>query len=127
MLKKIGIVSIILGFALSCFGFWMVESSGPFDYWGYSSGTRTLIELAPWLFAILGGLGILAGIFYLVQGFKPIIRKNAKVIEKNGAVVTFEFDDGSRKNLTLMKISVIVGEEGTIGYQGNFAVEFKKR
>ena len=85
------------------------------------------MEFAPWFMVMLGVLGILAGIFYLVQGFKPIIRKNANVIEKNGAVVTFEFEDGSRKNLTLMKTSVIVGDEGTIGYQGNFAVEFTKR
>ena len=127
MLKKLGIASVVVGLALSCFGIWMVESSSPFDYWGHSSGMRSVMEFAPWFMVMLGVLGILAGIFYLVQGFKPIIRKNAKVIEKNGAVVTFEFEDGSRKNLTLMKTSVIVGDEGTIGYQGNFAVEFTKR
>lgn len=127
MLKKFGFGSIIAGVFLLSFGVWMLDSSGPFSYWGYSDGMRTIMEFAPWIFMILGVFGIISGVFYIIQDMKPMATSQAKVIEKNGNQVVFEFDDGSRKTLTLLgKTEVIVGDKGVIGYKGSFVIEFNK-
>lgn len=125
MLKKFGFGSIIIGIFLFVIGFWMLESGG--SYWGYSSGMRTLMEFAPWFFMILGAFGIIAGIFYLIQEAKPMSRSRAKVIEKNGRAVVLEFEDGSRKTLTILgNIALVVGDIGIVSYKGSFVVEFNK-
>lgn len=127
MLKKFGFGSIIAGIFLLVFGIWMLNSSGPFSYLGYSSGMRTIMEFAPWIFTILGALGIIGGIFYITQEMKPMSKRKGKVIEKNGNAVVFEFEDGSRKSLTILgKIALVVGDTGMVGYKGNFVVEFNK-
>lgn len=127
-MKKRGIATIILGTIMMSFGIWMLQSSSPFDYWGHSSGMRTSMEFAPWFFIMLGAFGILAGIFYLIQGSKPLIKKQAKIIEKNGNQITMEFyDDGSRKTLIpLGNIALVVGDVGIVGIKGKFIVEFTK-
>lgn len=125
MLKKFGLGSIITGAFILIIGIWMLGSGA--DFFGYSSGMRSFLEFAPFLFMILGGLGILAGIFYLSVGMKPTSKCHAKVVEKNGTVVTVEFEDGTRKVMSVLgKVSLIVGDEGTIGYKGNIITEFTK-
>lgn len=125
MFKKRGFASIGLGVFLFIVGFVMLDSSD--NYLRYSSGMRTIMELAPWFFMILGSLGIIFGIFYIVQGTKPLIKSRGRVIEKNGPNVTLEFEDGSRKTLTVLgNLSLVVGDMGTAGSKGNFLVEFTK-
>lgn len=128
MFKKLGLASIILGGFLSCVGMWMVTSYNPVDYWGSSSGTRTLMELGPWFLLILGAMSILAGIFYLVQGAKPSKKFPAKVLEKNGNMVVLELTGGTRKTMPIMgNVPMVVGDSGIIECKGNFIVGFNKQ
>lgn len=128
MFKKLGLGSIILGIFLLCFGIWMVTSYNSYDYWGYSSGTRTLMELVPWFLSILGAIGIIVGIFYLIQGAKPSKKIPAKVLEKKGNIVIFELNDGSRKTLTILgNIPLVIGDSGIIEYKGNFITGFNRQ
>lgn len=129
MLKKMGLMSIILGVFLLCLGIWMATSYNPIDYWGYSSGTRTLTELFPWFLSILGGIGVLSGIFYLRQNSKPSEKIQAKILEKNGSMVTFELSDGSRKTMPILgkNITLVVGDSGIIECKGNFITGFNKQ
>ena len=126
-MKKNGLISIIAGIILFVFGFWMLDSSGPFSYWEYSSGTRTIMEFAPWFFLILGGFGILGGILYFIQDAKPITEKQVKIIEKNGLSVVAELENGTRENLILNNdVALVVGDEGIIECKGSIIMNFRK-
>lgn len=126
-MKKNGVISIVAGIVLFVFGFWMVDSSGPFSYWGYSSGMRTIMEFAPWFFLILGALGIIGGIFYFIQDMKPIVEKQVKIIEKNGLSVVAELENGTRETLILNNnVSVVIGDIGIVGCKGRYIIKFRK-
>jgi len=128
MLKKMGLGSVVLGIALMIIGIWLADSSSPFDYWEYSSGTRTVMEFFPWFLSALGAFGLIGGIFYLIQSMKPLVKQQAKIIEKNATQVTLEYQNGSREKLTLIGNTAIVpGDVGIVGIQGKFIVEFKKQ
>lgn len=74
-----------------------------------------------------GVLLIISGIFFISYGMKPILRKQAKVVEKNGTTVILEFEDGTRKNLVAFGATAfVVGDVGMAGCKGNFLVEFNK-
>lgn len=126
-MKKNGVISIVAGIFLFVLGFWMVDSSGPFSYLGYSSGMRTIMEFAPWFFLILGTFGIIGGIFYFIQDMKPIVEKQVKIIEKNGLSVVAELENGTRENLILNNnVALVVGDVGIVECKGGFIIEFRK-
>ncbi len=128
MLKKFGTISLIAGITCLFMGIWAIDSSGPFSYIGYSSGTRTIMEIAPFFFIGLGCLGLLGGIVYLYQDAKPLKINQGKIIEKNGNLITVEFKDGTRKVLTLIGSLVLtIGDKGLVSSKGNFIVDFKKK
>ena len=126
-MKKNGVISIVAGIFLFVLGFWMVDSSGPFSYLGYSSGMRTIMEFAPLFFLILGAFGIIGGIFYFIQDMKPIVEKQVKIIEKNGLSVVAELDNGTRETLTLNNnVAVVIGDIGIAECKGRFIIKFRK-
>ena len=126
-MKKNGVISIVAGIFLFVLGFWMVDSSGPFSYWGYSSGMRTIMEFAPWFFLILGAFGIIGGIFYFIQDSKPIVEKQVKIIEKNGLSVVAELENGTRETLILNNnVAVVIGDIGIVECKGGFIIKFRK-
>lgn len=43
MFKKFGFLSVIVGIISLAFSIPMLDSSKPYKYWGYSSGTRTIM------------------------------------------------------------------------------------
>ena len=126
-MKKNGVISIVAGIFLFVLGFWMVDSSGPFSYLGYSSGMRTIMEFAPWFFLILGAFGIIGGIFYFIQDMKPIVKKQVKIIEKNGLSVVAELENGRRETLILNNnVAVVIGDIGIVECKGKFIIKFSK-
>ncbi len=126
-MKKNGVISLIAGVFLFVLGFWMLDSSGPFSYWGYSSGTRTIMEFAPWFFLMLGTFGIIGGIFYFIQDSKPVVEKQVKIIEKNGLSIVAELVNGTRETLILNKnVTLVVGDTGMVECKGNFIIKFRK-
>lgn len=105
----------------------MIESYNPLKYWRYSSHMRTLIEIEPWFMSMLGALGVIVGIFYLVVDARPMKNDSSRVIEKNGTSVVLEFDNGSRKNLKVLgKVYLAVGDKGIAEYKGNLLLGFRK-
>ncbi len=126
-MKKNGVISLIAGIFLFVFGFWMLDSSGPFSYWDYSSGMRTIMEFAPWFFLIIGAFGIIGAIFYFIQDSKPIIEKHVKIIEKNGLSVVAELENGTRETLILNNdVTVVVGDVGVVACKGSIIMNFSK-
>ncbi len=124
-MKKRGLTSIAAGIVLCIVGIFMlgVPSS---NYWGYSSSTRTIMEIAPFFFIVIGALGALVGVFDFIQAGKPLTKVQAKVIEKNGNTITLELADGTRKTLTAIGVTLVVGDEGIVGYKGLYIVEFNR-
>lgn len=122
-LKSLGTISLASGLILTIIGFVTLESSS--NFWSWNSTTRTIMELAPWFFIILGIFGLLAGIFYTVTNMKPTVRRKGKVVEKNNNMITVEFEDGSRENL-VSSAKIILGDEGTFETKSNFVVNFQK-
>lgn len=126
-MKKNGVVSLVAGIILLVFGVWMLDSSGPFSYLGYSSGMRTIMEFAPWFFLTLGALGVIGAIFYFIQDSKPIIEKQIKIIEKNGLSVVAELENGTRETLILNNtVVLVVGDVGIAGCKGSIIIKFNK-
>lgn len=125
--KKMVFISIALGVFLFSRGIWTIESYNPLKYWRYSSHMRTLIEIEPWFMSMLGALGVIVGIFYLVVDARPMKNDSSRVIEKNGTSVVLEFDNGSRKNLKVLgKVYLAVGDKGIAEYKGNLLLGFRK-
>lgn len=126
-MKKNGVISLVAGVVLFVFGVLMLDSSGPFSYWGYSSGTRTIMEFAPWFFLMLGAFGVIGGVFYFIQDSKPVVEKQVKIIEKNGLSVVAELENKTRETLTLTNgITLVIGDVGLVKCKGNFIIEFSK-
>lgn len=126
-MKKNGVISLVAGIVLFVFGFWMLDSSGPFSYWGYSSGTRTIMEFAPWFFLMLGAFGVIGGILYFIQDSKPVVEKQVKIIEKNGLSVVAELENGTRETLILNNsVALVVGDSGIVECKGSIIIKFKK-
>ena len=126
-MKKNGVISLIAGVFSFVFGFWMLDSSGPFSYWGYSSGTRTIMEFAPWFFLILGSFGIIGGIYYFILDTKPIVEKKIKVVEKNGLSVVAELENGTRETLISNNgVVLVVGDAGIAECKGGIITGFRK-
>ena len=126
-MKKNGVISLVAGVVLFVFGVLMLDSSGPFSYWGYSSGTRTIMEFAPWFFLILGTFAIMGSIFYFIQDMKPFVKKQVKIIEKNGLSVVAELENGRRETLILNNnVAVVIGDIGIVECKGKFIIKFSK-
>ncbi len=122
-LKSLGAVSLAAGLISVVLGFVMLEYAS--DFWSWNSSTRTIVELAPWFFIVLGVFGFFIGIFYTVTGMKPSVKRKGKVVEKNNNVITVEFEDGSRENLVTSS-KIILGDEGTFETKSNFVIRFQK-
>ena len=126
-MKKYGITMLTLGIIGLAIGFVMLDSYDPYDYWGKSDGLQTIMELAPFAFITLGSLGSLLGAIFVALGMKPTVKRQVKIIEKNGNAVIAEFEDGTRKNLVVFGATAFVaGDVGMASCKGDFLVEFNK-
>lgn len=127
MLTKRGIVLFVLSIFLFGMGFWMVElTSGSSWVYNYSSGMRTLLEIVPWFLMALGGVGIIGAIAYIIIDRKPLVIRQAKVVEKNGVLILFEFENGRRENLTVSDDTITVGDICEISTKSSFVIDCKK-
>ena len=92
-----------------------------------SDGGKTVAEFMPFFISTCGVAAIIIGTYFIVLNNKPMEKKMAKILEINQAVITVEFTDKTRKNLTnIGNIPVVIGDSGMVGFKGIILVEFIK-